>query len=56
MSAPRFLGNERISEMENGSFEVVSKTFSSEALFPEWSFSPNGREWAERAMKTDVSL
>jgi hypothetical protein len=34
--------------MENGIFEVVSKTFCSEALFPEWSFFSGMKgEWAD---------
>jgi len=35
--------------MEIGSFGVVSKTFSNEVLFPEWSFSAEcrGMGWVE---------
>ncbi|MGO3812969.1 hypothetical protein [Mesonia sp.] len=35
---PTFLGNEWTSEMQIGSFGVVSKIFFNEALFPDWSF------------------
>lgn len=44
---PIFLGNERASGMETGSFEVVSKTFFNEALLLEWSLSRNVGKWAE---------
>ena len=45
----------RVSAMEIGSFEVVSKTFFDEANFLKCSFSRNIGEWADRVLKTDYS-
>lgn len=45
---PIFLGNERASGMENGSFEVVSKTFIVKLFSRNEAFLRNAGECAER--------
>jgi len=56
---PIFLGNKWASGMEIGSFEVVSKTFFSAALFPKWRDGMqgnglNGMDMPKANLKTPV--
>ena len=44
---PIFLGNERASGMENGSFEVVSKIVIGKRFSRKEAFLRNAGEWAE---------
>ena len=45
---PIFLGNQRASGIENGSFEVVSKTIIGKRFSRNEAFLRNAGEWAER--------
>jgi len=53
---PTFLGNERASGMEIGSFGVVSKTFEMKRFSRNGAFLRNAGEWAEWDVETVYPL